>query len=104
MRIRAALLLGAALLAPAVPADAAGARLCGAGYTGVVVYDSNGDLVTACVRTAEVTQLVGDAVGYVRDYANDLRDWVREAPPECWWTEHGIVCTQTDPPPPPRLG
>jgi hypothetical protein len=102
MRIRAALLLGAALLAPAVPADAATTRPCPPGYHGVIVTDASGDLVTACVRTGEVVQHVGETVAAARDYANALGRWARESRPECWWTEHGIYCNQMDPPPPPR--
>lgn len=104
MRLRAVVLVAAALAVPAAPSHAAGARLCGAGQTGVVVYDDGGDRVTACVRTGDVTAVVGAVVGKGRDYAQEVRDWVGSLPPRCWATPDYIVCEAPDPIPLPDLG
>lgn len=96
MRLRAAVLVAAALAVPAAPSQAAGARLCGAGYAGVVVYDAGGDVATVCVRTSDVVPAVDGVVAPVRDYVAEVRDWAGTLPPRCWSTPDYIVCDGPD--------
>jgi hypothetical protein len=113
LKIRSALLVVAAsVLLPAAPSHAAEARLCDAGFVGVIVDDANGELARACVRTSDVTDVVNpvkdaavEAVNGVRDRADqkvtDVRDWADKlAHPHCvYYPDSGTIACENWPPP-----
>jgi D-aminopeptidase len=102
MKLRTVLLVAgvAGALLPAVPSHATGGRLCEPGFTGVVVDDPHGELVRACVRTAEAVAIVDGVRDRAVAQVDDLRDWVDAVRGiRCHTTSAAITCDQVPPPP-----